>query len=586
MTIKEQLAERRRFLEEKYPVWERKTLGDRLDDFAREYGERDYIFMPQKRYTYKEFQSLVNTMAKGLLRLGIKNREHVAFVLPNNIQLFISKFAVAKIGAVNVPLNYRFRRDELAYVLKQSDSVCLITMDKFLDLNFMEMLQQLCPEFFTTGRTDVFPRLRQIIVVSPEGKKYPGTLDFEEVMAGGQAVPDGELKAVQSRVRYPEEVSDILYTSGTTGQPKGAMLTHDMVWRSAYATCLSRGFEDGRRMLCPLPLYHVFAYVEGMLAVMFVGGCIVPMEIFTPDGALELMEKARTNDLICVPTMLVAILNSPNLKKYDTSSMRACLNAAAPSPLWLWEKAMQELGLVELCTGYGMTEVSAATMHTEPGEPLEKIAATIGRLMPAGCTGLPEYGGFNTEYKVVDPITGADLPPGSEGELACRGNIVTKGYYNKPLETAEAIDKDGWLRTGDVGIIRPDGYFQLTGRSKEIYIIGGENVAPKEIEETIVRYPKVNQVYVVGVPDEKMGEVGMAYIELKAGEECTAEEIINYCRERLARFKVPRYVKFISAAELPLTSTGKVQKFRLVERAVEELGLQDVAAKFKSSGKE
>lgn len=586
MTVKEKISERRRLLEEKYPVWERKTLGDRLDDFAREYGEREYVFTLQKRYTYKEFQSLVNTMAKGMLRLGIKNREHVAIILPNNIQFLISNFALPKIGAVNVLLNYRYRQDELAYVLRQSDSVCLIAIDKFLGLNFMEMLQQLCPEFFTTGRTDVFPRLRQIIVVSPEGKKYPSTLDFDEVMASGQTVPDEELQAIQSQVRYPDEVVDILYTSGTTGQPKGVMLTHDMLWRNAYSSCLSRGFEDGRRLLCPLPMYHIFAYGEGVLAVMFVGGCLVPLEVFTPDGVLELMEKARTNDLLCVPTMLMEIVNSPNLKKYDTSAMRACANAAAPTPVWLWEKARQELGLVELATGYGGTEFAGAPVHTEPGDPLEKLFTSIGRIDPPNCTGLPEYGGCNVECKVVDPITGADLPPGAEGELAWRGPVMTKGFYNKPMETAAAIDKDGWVRTGDLGIIGPDGYFQLTGRSKELYRIGGENVAPKEIEETIGRHPKVSQVYVVGVPDEKMGEVGMAYIELKTGEECTAEEIINYCRERLARFKVPRYVKFISATELPLTSTGKVQKFRLVERAVEELGLQDVAEKFKTFGKE
>lgn len=286
-----------------------------------------------------------------------------------------------------------------------------------------------------------------------------------------------------------------------------------MLLRSAFASCLTRAVEDGRRIYFPLPLYHIFAIELGFLVVTFVGGAIVPHVQFTPHDALELMEKSRANDFLCVPSILLAVLNHPDLKKYDLSSLRATMCAATPAPVPLWQRAVDELGLQELCTGYGMTEVSGASTLTSPGDPVEIMATRVGRIVVSNSSGLPEFGNRNIQYKVVDPFTGADLPPGTEGEWVCRGNMVTRGYYKRPQENADLIDKDGWLRTGDLGIIHPDGLFQITGRSKEIYKISGENVSPKEVEEVISTHPKVNQVYVLGVPDRNMGEVGVAFIE-------------------------------------------------------------------------
>lgn len=577
------IQERLNHLHDIYPVWERMTISQRLERTVSEYPERTYIFTLQKSYTYQETEMWANHLAQGLYKLGIKRREHIANLLPNCPEFIFSKFAVSKVGCVNVPLNYKARTEELEYLLKQSDSKCLITMDHFAGINYMDMLNKIDPDILSRGKSEKLPMLRHVIIVSTENRQYENTIDFYNLVEQGKTASEELKEVVRNIPQFSDEVSDILYTSGSTGRPKGAMLTHDSLLRSAFATCLSRAYEDGRRIYFPLPLYHSFSYVEGLLAALFVGGTVIPQAIFKPQEALTLIEQSKANDMLIVPTIALSLLNHPTLKDFDLSSLRSIMCAASPAPVWLWERLQKELEVNELCTAYGMTEVCAATMHTVPGDSHEVIATTIGRIMPGGCSGLPEYGWQNTQYKVIDPFTGEDLPPGSEGELACRGNIITTGYYKKPIETSDVIDKDGWLRSGDLGRIRADGYFELTGRSKELYIIGGENVAPKEIELILSRHPKINQAYVVGVPDVKMGEVGMAYITLNSGESASVEEIIEYCKDKLAIFKIPKYIKFISADEYPITTTGKIQKFKLTQQAIEELNLQDVREKMTSN---
>ncbi|KUO71550.1 MAG: hypothetical protein APF81_11285 [Desulfosporosinus sp. BRH_c37] len=557
----------------KVPKWEKKTLGDRFDDFVNMYSDREYIFTSGKQYTYSETKQQVDLLAKGLIRIGIKNREHVAMVMANYPEAVFIKFGVAKVGAVNVPFNYRTQKDELKYVMWQSDTVCLITMDQWGSLNYIDMLKNLCSEVFAGGKSSEFPLLRHIVVFSPSGKKYPGTIDYYDFIKSGETLSDQEMQSTQNRVCYPDEVVDILYTSGTTGKPKGVMLTHDMLWRKSYASTLGRAIEDGRRMFVPLPLYHVFGYVEGILAMPWVGGAILPQVTFGAKEALELIQNGRANDIICVPTIAINLVDCPDIKNYDLSSLHYMYCAGAPAPVRLWERMIRELGLDYLNTGYGMTETSSAPIQSEVGINVEKIATRCGRNIPAGAAGLPEFGYKCIEYKVVDTVTGKELLPGEEGELVCRGPVVTNGYYNKPQETSEVIDKDGWLRTGDLIRIHEDGYFEITGRSKELYRIVGENVAPKDIEEVISTYPKVSQVYIVGVPDIKLGEVGYAFIDLNSGETCSEQEILDYARAKLAGYKVPKFIKFINTEELPLTSTGKVQKFLLKERAIKELCL-------------
>jgi len=574
--LKSEYDRRREELEKKFPFWERLTIADRFDKLADEYAEREYIYTPQKSYTYREIREMSDKLAKGLIKLGIKNREHVAVVMANYPEFVIITLALSKIGAVKVPLNYRLRQDELEYVINQSDSICLITMDKYPEFDYISTLKCLCPEVFRGETSPKFPMLRKIVIFSESGTaSVEGAEDYHKVMAAGSGVTAEEYNKVRLRSRYPDEVSDIMYTSGTTSKPKGVLQTHDMLLRSAYGSCLNRAFEDGRRIFVPIPFYHVFAYVEGILAASLVGGCIVPQVKFDVAEALKLIQDGKVNDVLCVPAVAINLINQPDLNSYDLSPLRAIYCAGTPTPLWTWREIQEKLHLTELNTGYGMTELMAGVLQTAPGDPVEVIASRVGRQMPGGCSGLPEFGFRHIEFKVVDPVTGVDLPPGSEGEWAARGNIVTRGYYKKPLETAEVIDKDGFLRTGDVGIIHDNGYFELTGRSKEIYRIAGENVAPKEIEEALEQNPKVYRACVVGVPYKKIGEVGMAFITLREGETCTEDEIIGYCCEKLAHFKVPKFVKLVKESEWPMTSSFKIQKFKLREMAIKELSLEE-----------
>jgi fatty-acyl-CoA synthase len=379
----------------------------------------------------------------------------------------------------------------------------------------------------------------------------------------GDAHPGAAAHAVA-----PSAIGDILYTSGTTGSPKGVMVTHDAVLRTGYASALTRAFEDGRRVLFSLPCYHMFGYVEGLIAAMFVGGAIVPRLVFTPADYFAGIERHRATDILCVPTMTVALVEHPDRLTRDISSVFAILSGAAPAPIWLWEKVRSELGITEIVTGYGMTETGGAMTLTLPEDPLERHSGTVGRPKLAGGAGLPN--GALCEYRTVDPMTGEPLPDGAEGELRSQGPTHMLGFWDKPAETELAI-RDGWVHSGDLGLVRPDGYLQLTGRSKELYKSGGELVMPKEIEELVTALPGVSQAYAVGVPDDRWGEAGCLWVVPEPGASVEVEAVLQVCREKLARFKVPKYVMLIDAADLPTTPTGKVQKFALVRRAAETL---------------
>jgi fatty-acyl-CoA synthase len=549
----------------KVQVWEKKTLDGRFDELARIYGDREYIVSPDNCYTYHETRRLVDGIAKGLMKIGLKSQENIGQIVANYPEGIFTFFAVSKIGCVNVPFNFRIGAEDLKYVLNQSDSVCLITMDEWGGIDYIGILKQLCPEIFDGKESKDFPVLRKIVVYSPTGKKYSGTIDFYDLIEAGRAVSDEDFRKFQRGASLPDDVVDIMYTSGTTGKPKGVMLTHDMLWRKSYCSLLGRAFEEGRRILVPLPFYHVFGFVEGVLASQWVGGAVILQSAWDPSAALKYIEMFKANDILTVPTMGLDLLNVPDLKTYDLSSLQAMYCAGAPAPLTLWKRLVEDLGLEYLNTGYGMTETSSAPIQSPYFATVEQIASRCGVVIPGGAAGSPEYGGKCIEYKTVDEFTGNDLAPGTRGELVCRGNVVTKGYYKKPVETAAVIDEGGWLKSGDVGMIHEDGYLEIVGRNKEIFRVGGENVSPKEVEDFISTYDKVNQVYVVGVPDKRLGEIGMAFIELKKGMLCDEKEIIAYCQKNLARFKVPKYVVFLQAENFPKTTTGKIQKYKLLE---------------------
>lgn len=568
------LAQRTQSLTRRIPTWSRLTIGDWFDRLAAEFADREHIFTLERRYTYAQSRQMVDRVAKSLIKLGVARREHVALLFPTVPEMVFLQLALAKVGAVSVPLNERLGVDELEYQIRQSDSVYLIAMDAYADRNYIEKIRTILPKMRATpdGRRAA---LRGVVTQSPARTRHEGTLDWEDFLQLGESVSDEALSERQRASRYPDEVVLICYTSGTTGSPKGVMLTHDMLMRSAYSAVLTQGFVDGERLASALPLHHIFIYVEGFLATLFVGGAYIPQALFDAGEFLELLAASKATRIESVPTIAIALLNHPDLKKHDLGTLRSMKNAAAATPLWVWEALRRDLGISEVCTAWGMTEMSAAAMYTPFGASLEVVTTTVGIENPGGVAGQDEFAGALVEFKLIDPTTKQDLPRDmKEGELAVRGNIVTRGYYNKPGETGEAIDKDGWLRTGDVFTRRDDGYYLITGRAKDLYKIGGEQVAPKEVEELICRHGTVNQVYICGVPDERMGEVGVAFVQLKQGQRCTQEELVAFVESKIARFKIPKYWMFVD--EFPTTATGKVQKFMLKKIAIEKFELADI----------
>lgn len=558
------IARRRSQLRERYAEWTPRTLGDWLAHCAREYSDAPFVITDERTWSYAEIDGWVTRLADGLAALGVRAGDRVGILMANYPEFVPVKFAVARAGAIAIPFNYLYRRDELAYVLAQSECSVLVTMTGFGGLDYLGMLDEIAP-CWEAGATDALPELRHVVQLSTEGQARPGVLSLDALGVLGDS-HDGATREVSVR---PDDIGDMLYTSGTTGSPKGVLVTHDAVQRTAYASALTRAFEDGRRILFSLPCYHMFGYVEGLLAAMVVGGAIVPQTAFDPVRYFEGIERHRASDILCVPTMSVALLEHPERANYDLSSLNAILSGAAPAPVWLWERVRDELGVSEIVTGYGMTECGGAMTLTLPEDDLALTSETVGRPKLAGAAGVPDTDAL-TEYKTIDPETGADLPPHAEGELASCGPTTMLGFWNKPDETAKAL-VGGWLRSGDLGRVREDGYLELTGRSKELYKSGGELVMPKEIEDLLSAHPAVSQAFAIGVPDERWGEAGCVCVVRAQEYAVTAEEVLALCKEKLARFKVPKHVLFLDAADLPTTPTGKVQKFRLVRWAQQQL---------------
>lgn len=562
------VQERRSALENAYTEWPRRTLAEHFAVQAERFGSRPLLMTANRTYSYEEIWREGMRYAKSLIGLGVRRREHVSVLMANEPEAVFLMVGIWAIGAVCVPINTMLREEELKYLLQQSDSQWLFMHQLAGGVHHGAVIPGIYRALFREdGRG-----LKQVICIQNTDQPIDQPfMQWEYFLDLGKSITDEWLHTRMSESIYPDEVADIIYTSGSTGLPKGVIITHDMFLRCGYSTALSRAFEDGRRVFTALPMYHVFALVEGLLAVSFVGGALIIVPSFSPLTCLQMMEKHRANDMLCVPSMLVALLNHADIETFDLNSLYALMCAAAPAPIVVWERAVQILKLTEICAGYGGTEATAATAHTEVGDPIETIVTRVGRIKPGGSSGLPEFDGANVQYKVIDPYTLEDLPPYEIGELSVRGNLVTKGYYNKPDETSAVLDKDGWLRTGDLGRIDEKGYIELLGRSKELYKISGENVAPKEVEDVICRHPSVAQAYVVGVKDIMTTETGAAFVELRPGIQCSRKEIIEYCQQHLAKFKVPRYVWFVTAKDWPMTGTGKIQKYRLQAMAEEKL---------------
>lgn len=559
---------RRAALLARFPHWTPRSLGEWLDDRAAAYGERPFVITDEVALTYAETAALAARFADGLTALGVRPGDHVGLLMANFPEFVPLKFAIAKAGAVAVPLNYLYRADELAYVLGQSECRALITMTGFAGLDHLGMLDEIAPGWDRPDRDRTrLPHLHTVIQLPTDGRERAGVLTVEDLRGVGE-----HHRGLSRDIAVdPAGIGDILYTSGTTGSPKGVMVTHDAVLRTGFASALTRAFGDGRRILFSLPCYHMFGYVEGILAASMVGGAVIPQPSFSAAGYLSGIERHRATDILCVPTMTIALLEHPKRHDYDLSSLEAVLSGAAPAPVWLWERVRDELGASEIVTGYGMTETGGAMTLTRPEDPYELTSTTVGAPKLAGPAGLPE--GALVEYRTVDPDTGEPLPEGVAGELVSRGPTAMLGFWAKPEETARGL-RAGWVFSGDLGRVRPDGYLEVTGRAKELYKSGGELVMPKEIEELLTARPEISQAYLVGLSDERWGDAGCACVVRAPDAEITAAEVVEICKSNLARFKVPKHVVFLTADELPTTPTGKVQKFRLADYAKTRLERQ------------
>ncbi|WP_037355864.1 class I adenylate-forming enzyme family protein [Amycolatopsis orientalis] len=560
------IAQRRADLEREFAPWRPRTLDEHFEHVAARFADRPYVIAGDRVFTYDDVLRRAHRYADGLAALGVRAGDHVGLLMANYPEYEPLKLAIARAGAVAVPLNYLYRTQELGFVLRQSCSRVLITMTSFRNQDYLAMLDELAPGWERAGAIG-FGDLERVLTLDPEGngEGREGVLDVAELERIGSASPG----AAPGGLRGPLEMSDIMYTSGTTGEPKGVQLSHDALLRQVYGSAYCRALPDGNRSVFALPCYHMFAYEQGVQAATFVGGTILPQPKFDAGEYLRAIEQHRVNDVLAVPTMSVALVEHPARRDTDLSSLERMLSAAAVAPTWLWERIRTDLGVRELTTAYGMTEVGGATVMTQPDDPLEVTASTVGRPKPSGAASLA--GGPIAEYRILDPATGEPVPRGESGELVARGPTTMLGYWNRPEETAAAL-RDGWLYSGDLGRVLPDGSLVITGRSKDLFKSGGELVMPKEVEDFLSGQPGVSQAFVVGVPDDRWGEAGCAFVVPEPGAAPDPAALVEACRANLARFKVPRHVFVLGADEVPQTPTGKVQKFKLVPIARERLG--------------
>lgn len=557
-------VERRTELATRHPTWVGRTIAQQFDAASAEFPDRPFLITDETTWTYRQMQAWSRRIAAGLIAAGVEAGDHVALLLGNYPEYAAIKYAISRVGAVAVPINYNLRTQELKYILDQSDSRMLILMSGSSTRDYQHDLDEIAPDWVRVGGGAALPQLRKVCIVPTHGDVRDGAFDLAKLVVAGESVNSETLESREA-AGNPQFRSDVIYTSGTTGLPKGVMLTHDMILRAAYASAYTRAFEDGRRILFALPMYHVFGYVECMIAVTFVGGSIVPHVTFDANRMIKAAQQHQVTEMVCVPLMTLKMLDVARNEGFDSRHLIAVFNSGGISPPSIWQDIRTVLGAEDVLTGYGMTETTASTTCTMPEDPEQRLLASNGRFKPAGVAGDPALGGFAAVYKVVDPVTGEELPPGVPGELMAKGLIVTDGYYKKPDETRATLEADGWLHTGDVGVIDADGYLSLTGRIKETYRCGGEMVMPKEIEDLLIEQPGVSQVLVVGIPDTKMGDVGCICVVPSNDVKPDPQALIDLCANGLARFKVPKHVVYLEASDIPLTATGKAQKFRLVE---------------------
>jgi fatty-acyl-CoA synthase len=535
-----------------------------LADTVARFGERPAVLFREQgiRWSWREFAAVVDELAAGLLSLGLERGDRLGIWSPNRAEWLVTQFATARIGVILVNINPAYRLSELEYALNVSGCRAIVTAERLKSSMYLQMLQTLAPELAHSEpgalKAATLPALQWVIRMGAD--TTPGMLNYDVLLQRGRAsVQTRQLDAISAQLGCHDPIN-IQFTSGTTGNPKGATLTHHNVLNNARFIAQCMRFSEDDSLCIPVPLYHCFGMVLAVLACVSSGARMVfPGEAFEPLATLQAVAEERCTALHGVPTMFIAELDHPRFAEFDLSCLRTGIMAGSPCPIETMKRVVAMMHMGEITIAYGMTETSPVSFQSSTVDPLARRVSTVGRIQP------------RLEAKVVDPINGQVVPVGEKGELLVRGYSVMQGYWGDAARTAEAI-RDGWMHTGDLATIDAEGYCNIVGRAKDMLIRGGENVYPREVEEFLFRHPKVQSVQVFGVPDPKYVEEVCAWITLKPGETCTEAEIRDFCRDQIAHYKVPRYIRFVN--EMPMTITGKVQKFVMREKMIEELRLQ------------
>ena len=538
------------------------TIGRAFDETAHRFASRDALIVPlqQVRWSYAELKQRVDMLAAGLLSLGLIPGERIGIWAPNCAEWAVTQFACAKIGLILVNINPAYRLSELEFCLKKVGCRALVTAERLKNSDYIAMLRTLAPELdHCAGHELSSARLPHLKFVIRLGRtRTSGCLNFEDVLQRGSQLDRTRSEEI-GRDLQPDDAINIQFTSGTTGLPKGATLSHYNILNNGYFVGRGIGLTERDRICIPVPLYHCFGMVMGNLAAIAHGAAMIyPAESFDAAKTLETVDRERATALYGVPTMFIAELETPEFARYDLSSLRTGIMAGSPCPVEVMKRVVSQMNLSEITNCYGMTETSPVSFQTATDDSFERRVSTVGRVHP------------HVQVKIVD-IQGRCVPRGVQGEIHTRGYSVMKGYWEDPDRTRDVLDDAGWMHTGDLGVIDEEGYGNVTGRLKDMIIRGGENVYPREIEEFLYKHANVQSVQVCGVPDPKFGEEVCAWIQLRPGATSSVEEIRDFCQNQIAHYKIPRYIRFVS--EFPMTITGKVQKFAMREFMVKELGL-------------
>lgn len=549
------------------PWVDQRTISDVLHETSLKNPHKTAVVFSSLgwRLSWQEFDREVDRVAKALMANGIGHGDHFGIWATNVPAWLLLQFATARVGAVLVTINPSYRTSELAFVIEQADLKGLALIDHFKTTHYYDCLRDAIPNLAHAepGKLDCpqFPRLK--LVISLRGETLPGSFAWDEFLRSSDRVADEELAKIADSLSCHDPIN-IQFTSGTTGQPKGATLSHRNILLNGYYAGEGQALTSEDSICIPVPLYHCFGCVLGTLCAIVHGATMVfPAESFNAGATLQAIEAERCTAVYGVPTMFIAMLEHADYPQRNLKSLRTGIMAGSPCPIELMRRVTSEMGASQMTIGYGQTEASPLITQTRVDDSIELRVGTVGRVIPG------------VEAKIVDPETGRELPPHQSGELCSRGHNTMLGYYKLPEKTAAAIDADGWLHTGDLALKEPNGYFRITGRLKDLVIRGGENIFPREIEELLYHHPAIKDIQVIGVPDRKFGEEVMAWVCLREGCSATPEELKAFCKERLAYFKVPHYWKFVDS--FPTTVTGKIQKYKMREISIQELGLQDVA---------